>query len=99
MGVPEEVAISKLNKIQASELLDVLFNDEENRALLNPDEVLAHYKTILGVNEGVFGKLPIIMEKTENRLKRIVENVVRRALMEGDAYDAYQKDRLNKWGD
>ena len=66
MGVPEEVAISKLNKMQASELLDVLFNGEENRMLLNTDEVFAHYRAILGINEGIFGKLPIVIEKADN---------------------------------
>lgn len=90
MGVPEEVAINKLNKIQASELLDVLFNGEENRVLLNPDEVFAHYRAILGINEGIFAKLPIIMEKAnnimrENRLNRIVENAVKHVLREGES--------------
>lgn len=101
MGVPEEVAIDKLNKIQASELLDVLFNGEENRMLLNPDEVFAHYRAILGINEGGFSKLPIIMEKadnnktyimrrnilTENRLNRIVENAVKQVLREDEVDD------------
>lgn len=76
MGVPEEVAISKLNKIQASELLDVLFNGEENRMLLNPDEVFAHYRTILGINEGISGKLPIIIEKMEYpSIQRDIERI------------------------
>lgn len=69
MGVPEEVAIDKLNKIQASELLDVIFNGEENRALLNPDEVFAHYRAILGINEGIFGKLPIVIEKADYNME------------------------------
>lgn len=76
MGVPEEVAINKLNKIQASELLDTLFNGEENRMLLNPDEVLAHYRAILGINEGIFGKLPIIIEKMEYpSIQRDIERI------------------------
>lgn len=69
MGVPEEVAIDKLNKIQASELLDALFNGEENRMLLNPNEVFAHYRAILGINEGIFGKLPIVIEKADYNME------------------------------
>lgn len=56
----ESVDPIKLNKYQASELLDVLFNGPDNKAASNPDDVIAHYTRIL----------------SENRIRRMIDECV-----------------------
>lgn len=57
---------NKLNKFQASELLDVLFNGPDNKAASNPDDVIAHYTRIL----------------SENRIRRMIDECVVRTINE-----------------
>lgn len=73
----------KLNKYQASELLDILFNQEENKAGNNPDEVLGHYKNILKLKESINMKKKVI-RLTESDLKNIINEAVKKVLKENN---------------
>ena len=71
---------SKLNKFQASELLDVLFNYDDNASGNDPETVMNHYKKILGIKESRYMKQ--IIRLTESDLHKLVKESVGKILKE-----------------
>ena len=71
----------KLNKYQASELLDVLFNQDDNKAANSPEDVLNHYKHILKESKHMKKK---VIRLTESDLRNIVNETVKRVIKENN---------------
>jgi hypothetical protein len=64
----DEITAKKLNKYQASELLDILFNWDDNQWAVDPDKTVAYYKKLLGLTESINRK---------NVINRVVKNVIK----------------------